>query len=262
MKQFLHRCFATLVLFTAAALSFGQTEPTAHEIMERVFERPQPDDLEGSLTMTLENSRGDQRVRSVRQYIAQFAEGEKKILFFTAPADVRDTAFMNWSYTDPSRSDDQWIYLPALRSIRRISAEKKQDSFMGSDFTYDDLGERRPDLDTHRIIGTENIDGRTVYVVESVPQAGTSAYGSTRSWVASEIWIGLRREFLDSSGALLKTLEIDEYREIDGFMTITRMTMTDAKSGHSTMMELSDLRFNTGISEQTFTERTMTRGIR
>ncbi|MFW5684659.1 MAG: outer membrane lipoprotein-sorting protein [Spirochaetota bacterium] len=84
--------------------------------------------------------------------------------------------------------------------------------------------------------GTETVDGRTVYIVESV--------------------------LADDSGNLLKTLEVEEYREIDGFRTIKRVTMTSADSGHATTMELADLRFNTGIEESTFTERTMTRGIR
>jgi outer membrane lipoprotein-sorting protein len=229
--------------------------------MNNVFERPQPDDMEGALTMTLENARGDQRIRSVRQYVARFGEVEKKLLFFTAPADVRETAFMSWTYDDPSKPDDQWIYLPALRRVRRISAEKKNDNFMGSDFTYEDLGERHPEIDTHRVTGTETIDGRTVFVVESV-LSHDSAYGRTVSWVADGIWIGLRREFYDTSGNLLKTLEVEQYREIDGFWTINQMTMTNAESGHSTTMELSDLRLNTGIAENTFTERVMTRGIR
>jgi outer membrane lipoprotein-sorting protein len=194
--------------------------------------------------------------------VARFGDAEKKLFFFTAPADVRDTAFMNWSYDNPSTPDDQWIYLPALGRVRRISAEKSNDSFMGSDFSYEDLSARHPDLDTHRVVDTEMIDGRRVYVVESVPTENSSAYGHTVSWVAEEIWIGLRREFYDPSGELLKTLEIDDYLQISGFWTITRMTMSDANSGHSTTMELSDLQFNTGVAESTFSERTMTRGVR
>lgn len=252
----------TLLLVVAAGFGFAQTTLTGTEVMTNVYERSQPKDTEGSLTMTLTNARGAERVRSVRQYIAKFDGVEKKLLFFTAPADVRDTAFMNWSYDDPSRQDDQWIYLPALRRVRRISAEKKNDSFMGSDFTYEDLSARHPDLDTHSVIGTETVDGRRVFVVESIPAAGSSAYGRTVSWVADGIWIGLRREFYDGSGNLLKTLEIDQYRQIDGFWTIERMTMSNAQSGHFTTMELSGLEFNTGIEESFFSERNMTRGIR
>lgn len=255
--------FTALALLFAgvAAAGFAQS-PTGEEVMTRVYTRPQPDDLSGSLTMTLENARGDRRVRSVKQYVADFGDVEKKLLVFTAPADVRDTAFMNWSYSDPERSDDQWIYLPALRRVRRISAEKKNDRFMGSDFTYDDLGERHPDQDSHRLEATEKMDGRTVYVVDSVPRDGSSAYGRTRSWIAEGIWIGLHREYYDHDGRHIKTLTVEEYREINGFWTIEEMTMENEESGHSTTMELSDLRLNSGLSENLFTERTMTRGVR
>lgn len=261
MNKFVHILAGTLLLANVGVLAFAQNTPDGLEIMTKVFERPQPDDMEGSLTMTLENSAGATRIRSLRQYQAQFGFMEKKILFFTAPADVRDTSFMNWTSSDPSTPDEQWIYLPALRRVRRISTEKKNDSFMGSDFTYEDLGERHPQLDEHEITGTETIDGKTVYVVKSV-LAGNSAYGSTISWVAKDIWIGLRREFHDHAGKLIKTLEINEYREIEGIWTITRMTMTNADTGHKTIMELSNLHLNTGMEEKLFSERTMTRGIR
>lgn len=251
-----------LLLAVAAGFGFAQASLTGDEVMTNVYERPQPNDTEGSLTMTLTNARGAERVRSVRQYIGKYDDAEKKLLFFTAPADVRGTAFMNWSYTDPTKPDDQWIYLPALRRVRRISAEKKNDSFMGSDFTYEDLSARHPDLDVHSVIGTETIDGRRVYVVQSIPSAGSSAYDRTVSWIAEGLWIGLRREFYDDSGNLLKTLEIDRYSRIDGFWTIERMTMRNAQSGHLTTMELSGLEFDTGISESFFSERSMTRGIR
>ena len=261
MHRIIRLAAVALLLVIGITAGFAQS-PSGDDIMRQVFNRPQPRDVSGSLTMTLENARGDRRVRSVNQYVADFGDAEKKLLVFSAPADVRDTAFMNWSYSDPGRPDDQWIYLPALRSVRRISAERRNDSFMGSDFTYDDLGERHPDLDTHRLEGTETIDGRTVYIVESVPRDGSSAYGRTRSWIAEGIWIGLRREFYDRAGEHIKTLTVNEYREIDGFWTIERMVMKNEVSGHSTTMELSELRLDTGLPENLFTERTMTRGVR
>jgi outer membrane lipoprotein-sorting protein len=261
MHRIIRLAAVALLLVIVISVGFAQS-PSGEDIMRQVFTRPQPRDVSGSLTMTLENARGDRRVRSVNQYVADFGDAEKKLLVFAAPADVRDTAFMNWSYADPGRPDDQWIYLPALRSVRRISAERRNDSFMGSDFTYDDLSERHPDMDTHRLEATETIDGRTVYVVESVPLDASSAYGRTRSWIADGIWIGLRREFYDRAGEHIKTLTVEEYRQIDGFWTIERMVMKNEVSGHSTTMELSDLRLDTGLSENLFTERTMTRGVR
>lgn len=133
---------------------------TGKEIIENVYTRDEGDDRRGKLTMTLINSRGDQRIREIEQFDKDFGKEEKKIMFFMSPADVRNTSFMNWSYDDPTKDDDQWIYLPALGKVKRISSDSKDDYFMGSDFTYDDLGDRHPDEDTHKLLRTETLQGK------------------------------------------------------------------------------------------------------
>lgn len=230
-------------------------------VMEAVYNRPVGDDMRAQLTMTLTNSRGSQRVRSIQQYSQQNADGEKKIMFFTAPADVRDTSFMTWSWDD-GRPDDQWIYLPALRRVQRISADSKNDSFMGSDFTYDDLGERHPDADRHRIVRRESINGNATIVVESIPVDSGAAFGKTLTWVLDGEWIGLRREYYNRSGVLYKTLEVQDFRREAGVWVITRMTMSDHGRNHSTTIELSDVQLNSGLTDDLFSERSMTRGVR
>jgi len=121
-------------------------------IIENVYNRAQPQDQQGVLTMSLINSRNEERVREIRQFIKDDQTVEKKIMFFLSPADVRNTSFMNWSYSEDGREDDQWIYLPALKRTKRISSEGKSDYFMGSDFTYDDLGDRRPAEDVDKLV--------------------------------------------------------------------------------------------------------------
>jgi len=105
------------------------------EVIQNVYNRPTGNDMTGNLVMTIENSRGNQRVRKIKQYLKDFGKDEKKIMFFLSPADVKNTSFMTWSYDDESKSDDQWIYLPALKKVKRISSDSKGDYFMGSDFT-------------------------------------------------------------------------------------------------------------------------------
>ncbi len=115
-------------------LVFSQSKITGLEVMEKVYNRPTGKDMVGNLTMTLINSRGNERVREIKQYIKDFGDVEKKIMFFLKPADVRNTSFMNWSYDDPNKDDDQWIYLPALKKVKRISSDSKSDYFMESGF--------------------------------------------------------------------------------------------------------------------------------
>ncbi len=230
------------------------------EIMEKVYHNPSGDDMQGDLTMTLINRQGERRVRELRQYIKDDGEVEKRIMFFLSPADVKGTSFMNWSYTDGS-DDDQWIYLPALKRIRRISSDGKSDYFMGSDFTYDDLGERHPDEDNHELTGEETIDGRECWVVESTPKESDYMYSKTVTWVMKDNLLGLKREFYDERGRHLKTLQIKDYDQIDGFWTILETEMKNVQREHTTNMKFTNISINQGLADRMFTERSMMQGI-
>ncbi|NOX90233.1 MAG: outer membrane lipoprotein-sorting protein [Calditrichaeota bacterium] len=252
-----------LILITAFALNaFAQEKLTGLQIMEKVYNRPTGDDMEANLTMTLINSRGGKRVREIKQYSRDFGAVEKKIMFFVKPADVRNTSFMSWSYDDPNKDDDQWIYLPALKKVKRISSDSKSDYFMGSDFTYDDLGDRKPNEDTHRILREEKLNGEDCYVIESIPKDEDYMYSKTITWVIKDKWIGLKKEFYDEDGEYLKTLTIEKYDNIKGFLIILTTKMDNVQKNHQTVMELTDVKINIGIPANKFTERMMKRGLK
>ncbi|MBN1602630.1 MAG: outer membrane lipoprotein-sorting protein [Chitinispirillaceae bacterium] len=259
MKNKLH--FFIVIVTGFACLLSAQSASDGSGIMRKVYDRPAGNDMKASLTMTLRNARGDTRVRSIRQFLKTASDVEKKLMFFVEPADVRNTAFMNWSYTAAGKNDDQWIYLPALKRIKRISSSGKSDYFMGSDFTYDDLGDRHPDQDTHRLTGTENIDGKRCFVVESVPKEEGYMYSRTVTWVIDGLWVGLKKEFYNDKGKLLKTLRVKEYAEIDGYWTVTHTEMHNVQKNHTTIMKLADIKYDTGIADDLFSERTMQRGL-
>ena len=250
----------TLLLVLMAGIVFAQ-ELTGLDIMTKVYVRPTGDDMTANLSMTLENSRGDQRVREIKQLIKDFGTMEKKIMFFMAPADIKNTSFMNWSYDDETKNDDQWIYLPALKKVKRISSDSKSHYFMGSDFTYDDLGDRHPVQDTHTILTEEIIDGFDCYVVESVPKDEDYMYSRTVTWVIKDKWIGLKKEFYDEDDDFLKRLILNDYKEFNDVIVITSVTMKNEQKNHQTIMKLSNVEINTGIANTQFTERMMKRGL-
>ncbi len=249
-------CVLSLMVLPASA------EMSGLEVIEQVYHRPTGEDVQSDLTMTLTNDRGDQRVRSIKQFTKDYGDVEKKIMFFLAPADVRDTSFMNWSYDEEGRDDDQWIYLPALKRIKRIASDSKSDYFMGSDFTYDDLGDRHPSEDTHTLLREETIDGKACYVVESISKEKDYMYSRTVTWVMKDVWIGVKKEFYDEDGDLLKMLSVKDYDQISGYWIILTTEMHNVQKEHRTLMELENVVVDQGIDDNMFTERMMKRGVR
>ena len=253
-----------VVLITLLLLSnfvaFAQ-ELTALQIVEKVYNREVGDDMTSDLTMTLTNSANNERVREIKQFTKDLGKVDKKIMFFQSPADVKNTSFMSWSYDDEGKDDDQWIYLPALKKTKRISSDSKSDYFMGSDFTYDDLGDRKPNQDVHKIIRQEKLNDEQCYVIESSPIDKDYMYSKTITWIIKDKWIGLKKEFYDEDKELLKELTVEKYEDINGFLIITHSEMKNKQKDHKTIMELKNVQINSGIEDSKFTERIMTRGI-
>ena len=233
---------------------------TGKQIIEKVYNRPTGDDQTSDLTMTLINKSGAQRVRVIKQFTKDLGEVEKSIMFFLSPADVKNTSFMSWTY-DSDQSDDQWIYLPALKKTKRISSDSKSDYFMGSDFTYDDLGDRKLEDDIHKLLRDETLDGKECYVVESVSKDEDYMYSKTVVWVNKSTFIGVQKEFYDEDEDLLKTLTIKEVEKISDIWVITNSEMKNVQKNHRTTIILSNIQINTGISDSKFTERMMMRGM-
>ncbi|MCD4770268.1 MAG: outer membrane lipoprotein-sorting protein [Bacteroidales bacterium] len=250
---------AIIFVFGFSPVVMGQSL-TGKQIIENVYNRPTGDDQTSDLTMTLINKSGAQRVRKIKQFTKDIGEVEKSIMFFLSPADVKNTSFMSWSY-DSDQSDDQWIYLPALKKTKRISSDSKSDYFMGSDFTYDDLGDRKLEDDSHKLLREETIDGKECYVVESIPEDEDYMYSRTLVWVNKSNFIGVKKEFYDEDEDLLKILSIKNVEVISGIWVITNSEMKNVQKNHRTTIVLNNVQINTGISASKFTERIMMRGL-
>jgi hypothetical protein len=251
-----------LILFTALILlvpAFLFAQMTGADVMQEVFDRPKGNGMSSELVMTITNSRGSVRVRSIQQYQLNEQGVEKKLMFFTTPADVKDTSFMTWSY-DNGQTDDKWIYLPAMRRIRRITSDGNNDSFMGSDFTYEDMTLRHPELDRHQVVGEEQIQGDTYLIVESTPRDSVQEYSVTRSWIDPDTFVGIRKEFINSSGKVVRRLSVESIKQVDGFWVITDMTMENLIKKSSTRIQMKEVSFNSGLNDSFFSERQMQRG--
>lgn len=255
--------------FITLGLIFGlsmNTEVSAQtldgrQIIEKVYNRPTPKNQTSTLTMTLINKSGETRVRTIKQNTKDFGDVEKNIMFFVTPADVKNTSFMNWTYADETKSDDQWIYLPALKKTKRISSESKSDYFMGSDFTYDDLGDRKLEDDVHKLLGEETIDGKDCYIVESASKNKDYMYSRTVTWVVKGHFMELKKEFYDEDGEKLKVQQIKKYGDFDGIYIKILEEMVNVQDNHSTSLFFENINISVNLPEDLFTERMLMRGI-
>ncbi|NCC94191.1 MAG: outer membrane lipoprotein-sorting protein, partial [Opitutae bacterium] len=138
--------------------------------------------------------------------------------------DVRGTVFLNWEYEQPDREDDKWLYMPALKKERRISGASKNEYFMGTDFTYDDMGDRNVDEDTHTLLGEERLRDRDCWKIEAIPVDPEDMYTRRVLWVDKEANLILQGEYYDKDG-LVKVYRALDVRQENGIWTTFRSEM-------------------------------------
>lgn len=255
-------------------LAIGIASPawaeSAREILDRakaINDAREPKDVAQHLRMVLVDARGNERVREIETRVKTVAQNERKtITFFLSPPEVKGVGFL--SFAHPDRDDDQWLYLPAMKRVRRITSNVRTQSFQGSDFTYQDLDlfEDIPDWTESDAKSTlvkakDTIDGVDCAVIELIPQGKDLAYGKLVIWLQPTEATIRRMELHDAKdGALWKTMSLSEFTTIDGIPTPKLLVMSNEKKGTKTRMELSEVRYNRGIPDDLFTERQLERG--
>lgn len=232
------------------------------EIMQKVKDRPDGDNRKSTMQMELINKRGKKRNRSVVSYSMDIGKDKKSIMFFQSPADVKGTGFLTWDYDNLDKDDDRWLYLPAMKKTRRISgASAKKDYFMGTDFTYDDMGGRNVDEDSHKLLKTEKLDGYDCWVIESKPKDPKDMYSKKISCIRKDCLFARKVEFYDRMGSLLKTLTISDIEKIDGFWTAQKMHIINHQTNHQTILLMSETKYNIKIDENLFTVSNLEKGL-
>lgn len=233
---------------------------TGREVMVRVDDRDDGDDRKSIIEMTLVNHRGKKRVRKMLSYSKDYGRNAKKLMYFQKPMDVKGTSFLSWEYDNPDTDDDKWLYMPALRKVRRISGNSTKDYFMGSDFTYDDMGDRNVDEDTHSLTGEAVVNGVDCWVVESVPVDDGDYYNKKIVWVRKDADVVVKAEYYDSQG-LIKTFLVRDLKKQDNIWTIFEMEMNNPRENHATIMKIMNVEYNIGVADNFFKVATISRGV-
>ncbi len=226
----------------------------------------QGDDIKARVIMELIDKGGGKRTRDMTMLRQDQTEGgdQKYFIYFHKPGDVRRMTFMIWKY--PTKEDDRWIFVPAVDLIRRIAADDKRSSFVGSDFTYEDVSGRDIAADIHTMLRLEKLEERDCYVIQSVPKEPTE-YTKRLSWIDKKRYLPLKEEYYDAQNELFRVFTADKIEEIkagDGemkksFPTVTKRTMKNVKTGHRTEVNYQSVSYNLGLRDKDFSERHMRR---
>lgn len=259
MKLKNYLLFALLIIVFSDTLAQDK-QLSGREIMVKVDERPDGDDRKSTLKMTLINKRGKERIREILSYWKEYGKDSKSIMYFKKPADVKGSGFLSWEYDDPSKDDDRWIYLPALKKVRRISGSSKNDYFMGSDFTYDDMGGRSVDEDVHKLLREEVFEDKSCWVVESKSNDKDYMYSKVIQWIRKDALVAVKVEYYNKTGDVMKILNISDIRKQDNIWTIFRMEMDNNQEKHKTILEFDEVKYNTGVKDNLFKVSTLERG--
>lgn len=253
------------VPFVLVAAGVHAQGPTGREVMEAYKEQDRTEDTAVEMRMSIVSSRGGTRERTVSQWTKTLPDDSRmQLIRFLSPADVEGTGFLSIENLDGE--DDNWLYLPALRKTRRIAGTDKRESFVGTDFSYEDLEAERLDEYRYEVVGTEALDGVEAWIVEAVPtdpeNVEVTAYGRRELWVSRDHAVILQAKYYDEGGTYVKRFRAEDVRQVEGTdkWRAHRLTMEDVQDGGFTVLEIAEYRVDQGVTEGYFTRRYLQRG--
>lgn len=259
---------AALVFPGGSPCPAAEDDPRARAVMEKVDARDDGDNMVADMKMVLIDKSGKTRERIMRTFSKDVGPDTYQIIFFTEPAQVKDTAFLTYDYDDPAKDDDQWLYLPALKKTKRIAASDKTDSFMGSDFSYADM--TKADLENYKyqLIKEDEVYGSKVWVIEAVPvsQKVIDTFGYTKSliFVRQDNYVIVRAVLWLADSTDMKYMDVKKLEQVNGIWVDAETHMTVKKGEatvHQTIMIRNNVAFNQKLDDALFTERSLEKGL-
>jgi hypothetical protein len=222
-------------------------------------------DQTANMVMELRNKQGDVSTRTIRiKTLEVTGDGDKSMSIFDKPADIKGTAFLTFSHA--IKPDEQWLYLPALKRVKRINSKNKSGPFMGSEFAYEDLASQEVEKYTYKYIRDEQIktkefpNGIDCFVIERYPAYEHSGYTRQLAWVNKDRYVAEKIEFYDRKNDLLKTLNNDEYKQyLEQYWRPNVMSMENHQTGKSTLLKWENYKFKNGLSDKDFSRNSLKR---
>lgn len=255
-------CASALMVPLGAATLAATPEQKGLEIAEEIDRRDLGfENSKTTLRMVLKNRQGESSTRELRLETIEQQDpeiGDWSLTIFDKPRDIKGTAFL--SYTKILDPDDQWLYLPALKRVKRISSSNKSGPFVGSEFAYEDLTSFEVKKYSYLHVRDEACGDLQCFVVERTPLYENSGYTRQVSWVDKEEYRIVKVEFYDRKEALLKTLNSSNFEEYLGqYWRPLKMHMVNHQTGKETILEFDPYQFQTGVNEQNFTKNRLSK---
>ncbi len=216
-------------------------------------------DYTSDVKMILRNKHGQESTREIRSRTLEVdGDGDKSMTIFDKPRDVKGTALL--SFTHKVGPDDQWLYLPALKRVKRIASDNKSGPFMGSEFAYEDISSQEVEKYTYKFLRDDTFNDMEVFVFERYPVDKKSGYTRQIVWMDKEFYKERKIEFYDRKNALLKTLLFTDYNQyLDQSWRAHDMYMENHQTGKSTKLLQSNYQYRTGLSDRDFDKNSLKR---
>lgn len=238
--------------------------PEAHKGYEIAARSDRSDygfgDSKVDLRMVLLNAAGQESSRELTFTTLEKEDetvGDKSLIVFHTPRDVEGTALL--SHAKILESDNQWLFLPALKRVKRISSANKSGPFVGSEFAFEDFTSTELNKYSYRYVGEEVVGDQTMDVIERFPRYEKSGYTKQIGWYDQDVFQLRKVEYYDRKGSLLKTLLLEDYRDYDGVWRAHVLRMENHQTGKSTVLQYSDFEFDTDLNDRDFVRGVLSR---
>ena len=254
------KLITTLSALLIAGALFAET---GYDIMKKADEIPEPQTSSSTATLTIHSKKGSDRIREVIMKSKDYGDVKKEVIVFTTPKDVAGTAYLMFDYEDESKDSDNWLYLPAMKKTRRIasSGSESEGSFMGTDFTYQDMGDRSLSKYDYKLLGEEDLDGIACYKVECISKAGTEKDPRYITYIGKSDYIMRKCEFYDRQNQLHRLLTYSNFTSIKGFTTAQVMKMENVQTGTWSLIETKNIQYDADdIDDSLFTVAALEKG--
>jgi len=251
-----------LVLLSTHVLALT-AEQRGIEIITEVDKRDSGfKDSKAELKMRLINRQGDESLRTLRiKTLEVTGDGDKSLIIFSTPRDIKGTAFL--SFTHALVTDDQWLYLPALKRVKRISSSNKSGPFLGSEYAFEDLTSFEVAKFEYKYLHDEVIDGINCFVLELIPKYEYSGYTREKVWIDQQRYIAIKIDYYDRKDSLLKTQLFNNYKQyLNQYWRASEQLMTNYQNGKSTELLWDNYQFGLGLTDRDFDRNNLKRARR